>query len=182
MMETKEIIGMDSAYICAQEAGSGNMQISAGLVVELIDRLRESEDELSILPGKWSEDSSLETWFPYTNDELVSLRDENAKLKAELEAIKKQEATKYSIEFVVNNEKLYFASDSKDFHCQFLEDDHGNEHRAVAAHPLYAKPVYQHSFTVDGHTFYADSEVDILYLERKFGVGGKAKLEVVKDE
>lgn len=40
----------------------------------------------------------------------------------------------------------------------------------------------KHSFTVDGHTFYADNKVDILYLERKFGVGGKDKLEVVKDE
>lgn len=40
----------------------------------------------------------------------------------------------------------------------------------------------KHSFTVDGHTFYADNEVDILYLERKFGVGGKAKLNLVEDK
>lgn len=44
-METNTIIGLDSAYLCAQETGSGNMQISAGLVVELIDRLRAAETE-----------------------------------------------------------------------------------------------------------------------------------------
>lgn len=70
----------------------------------------------------------------YNGETLLELEQENFKLKAELEAIKKR------------------------------------------------GPVYQHSFTVDGHTFYADNEVDILYLERKFGVGGKAKLNLVEDK
>jgi len=47
--------------------------------------------ELDRLPAKWSEDSSLQTWFPITSEELESLRAENKSLKSKIEAARKQE-------------------------------------------------------------------------------------------
>jgi hypothetical protein len=36
------------------------------------------------LPADWFEDSSLETWFPLTAEELKRTKEENVKLKSEL--------------------------------------------------------------------------------------------------
>lgn len=47
--------------------------------------------EVNRLPAKWSEDSSLQTWFPITSEELESLRAENKALKGEIEAARRQE-------------------------------------------------------------------------------------------
>lgn len=94
---------------------------------------------------------------------LAKERDEAVK---ELEAIKKQEHSAY-VQSVDRHGDAYI---------------HGIDEDLKKGDLLYKKPIYQHSFTVDGHTFYADSEVDILYLERKFGIGGKAKLTVVDEE
>ena len=51
-------------------------------LAELRSKLSAMESELSSLPAKWSEDSSLETWFPYTKEELDHLRNENQNLRA----------------------------------------------------------------------------------------------------
>lgn len=40
------------------------------------------EDELASLPLDWRKDSSLETWFPYTAEEVVRLRAENERLRS----------------------------------------------------------------------------------------------------
>lgn len=124
-------------------------------------------DELA--SGLRAEDSS-------TRDaDIFVLAKKFLEMQAELEAIKKQDPL-----CVVENKNLAKLADGKQATV-----------RGCAPHMLYnphyhlnlfAKPVYQHSFTVDGHTFYADNEVDILYLERKFGVGGKAKLNLVEDK
>lgn len=58
---------------------------------ELHAKLAAMESELSSLPAKWSEDSSLKTWFPITSDELESLREEVSELRAYKEAVEKQE-------------------------------------------------------------------------------------------
>lgn len=58
---------------------------------EALEKLAAMEAELSSLPAKWSEDSSLKTWFPITSDELESLREEVAELRAYKEAAEKQE-------------------------------------------------------------------------------------------
>lgn len=109
------------------------------------------------------------------SESIYGLSKERDEAVKELEAIKKQEPL-----CVVENKNLAKLADGKQATV-----------RGCAPHMLYnphyhlnlfAKPIYQHSFTVDGHTFYADNEVDILYLERKFGVGGKAKLNLVEDK
>lgn len=95
--------------------------------------------------------------------------------ESELEAIKKQEPLSYIYPW--DAEKL---ASTECFVNAFSVPVGCPEGESTVE--LFAKPLYQHSFTVDGHTFYADSEVDILYLERKFGVGGKAKLNLVEDK
>lgn len=40
--------------------------------------------KLSALPADWTKDSSLETWFPITAEELQRLRLENERLKREI--------------------------------------------------------------------------------------------------
>lgn len=55
------------------------MERLAGERLAEIERL---EKELASLPAKWSQDSSLETWFPLTSEELENLRKEVAELRA----------------------------------------------------------------------------------------------------
>jgi hypothetical protein len=44
-------------------------------------KVAELEAELATLPAVWREDSSLETWFPLTAEELKRLRAELARLR-----------------------------------------------------------------------------------------------------
>lgn len=39
--------------------------------------MRTIEDYIESLPADWSKDSSLETWFPFTAEELSSLKRKN---------------------------------------------------------------------------------------------------------
>lgn len=53
------------------------------------DRAVALAEELAALPGRWPEDSSLETWFPFTARDLTELKAERDELKtriADLEA------------------------------------------------------------------------------------------------
>lgn len=137
-----------------------------------------TNDEIAVICGKLIKaESELETLkkseqelrMQYISDfgQDQQCYEENAKLKAELEAIKKQ---KPAITLTPSTGDLYRAYWHNDWKLMAGSKD------------FYYRPVYQHSFTIDGHTFYADNEVDILYLERKFGVGGKTKLEMVKGD
>lgn len=51
---------------------------------QLFREWKELKRRLSVLPGDWEKDSSLETWFPISADELKRLRAENAELRARL--------------------------------------------------------------------------------------------------
>lgn len=70
---------------------------------------------------------------------LAKERDEAVK---ELEAIKKQDHSAY-VQSVDRHGDCYI---------------HGVDEFLKKGDLLYSRPVYQHSFTVDGHTFYADNE------------------------
>lgn len=112
-------------------------------------------------------------WCGYKSDDdgFLYHEDDINPLLEELEVIKKQEPFGY---FLPDNGGNVFTQSKDNVRI-------AKRFNWPVIH-LYAKPIYQHSFTVYGHTFYADNEVDILYLERKFGVGGKAKLNLVEDK
>lgn len=97
---------------------------------EALAKLAAIESELSSLPAKWSEDSSLETWFPLTSEELESLREEVSELRAYKEAAEKQEPSCWRITHRsfcgIVTEKKEIAEDPFYSGCVF---------------PLYAKPV-----------------------------------------
>lgn len=158
-LKTYEDIVHEALADCA-EAGYPQHSIS-----ESICGLAKERDE-AVKELETIKKSEQELRMQYISDfgQEQQCYEENAKLKAELEEIKKQEPECWI--------------DEAGEMCLYYD----KENAPSDSIPLYSKPVHQHSFTVDGHTFYADSELDILYLERKFGVGGKAKLEVVKDE
>lgn len=81
------------------------------IIIELIDRLQNAETELARLPAKWSEDSSLQTWFPITSEELESLRAENKALKAKIEAARKQEPA-----VLIEGKKIFWNPEYKGVH------------------------------------------------------------------
>lgn len=54
-------------------------------IVELELRLADSNRKLRALPGDWLSDSSLETWFPMTAEELKKVKAERDALKIEYE-------------------------------------------------------------------------------------------------
>jgi len=62
--------------------------IPCGLTItgqKMLDRITAAMDH----KRKWDSDSSLETWFPYTEDELVRLRNDLTRHNALREAVKK---------------------------------------------------------------------------------------------
>ncbi len=63
----------------------------AELCEMLLNQAREDREKLNRSPfnspADWNTDSSLETWFPLTAEEMVNLKAENAALKARLEQL-----------------------------------------------------------------------------------------------
>lgn len=52
-----------------------------------IKRINELEAERDRLPANWFEDSSLETWFPLTADELARTKASNTRLREALKSV-----------------------------------------------------------------------------------------------
>jgi len=64
------------------------------------DRLTAAESELERLPAKWSEDSSLKTWFPLTSEMYDRTLIENESLRNECNQLRQQlDAAKYKLGF-----------------------------------------------------------------------------------
>lgn len=101
------------------------------IIIELIDRLQNAETELARLPAKWSEDSSLQTWFPITSEELESLRAENKALKAKIEAARNQEPFLWVSQSKISLKFEFCEPNEKATNPTFWTD----------AIPLYASPV-----------------------------------------
>lgn len=63
----------------------------AELCEMLLNQAREDREKLNRSPfnwpADWNKDSSLETWFPLTAEELTRIKAENAKLQARLDAM-----------------------------------------------------------------------------------------------
>lgn len=70
---------IDNADLSDEGYGPSNV-VPVEFARELERELNEANAKLSRLPADWFEDSSLETWFPFTAKELAELRKDKARL------------------------------------------------------------------------------------------------------
>lgn len=68
---------------CPHCNGTGEVTVSG-----LIEELKALREQVRCLPADWRQDSSLETWFPYTRQELDSLRADRDALRKEVEEMR----------------------------------------------------------------------------------------------
>ena len=70
----KEILGLDSALDAAKEAGLNNMMISAPLIIEMGDRIKEIDNLIDVLVCITHHDGALDMyrdrWLPIVQEEL----------------------------------------------------------------------------------------------------------------